>query len=489
MEYAQSLAAKPAMLRNELDVSWLGPSMSVPERKLLPRGSKGSLLGSSSGGVPPGHLVHAFLYRFYATVAQAAFDKSPLLRRFSGTRHATIRKDFADLDREIIELRGREVAQTCRSQSKPPPGVGGARVEDKTEMELLRPDALQQPRTPVRKMLQKAGKAIQELKPCFMMGPQAVAQFLEPGRLHFDIVVMDEASQLRPEEAIGAIARGSQLVVVGDPKQLPPTSFFARMGAVDTEGEDGQGPMVTTEAESILDVCISHFQPVRTLRWHYRSRHESLIAFSNHHFYRGNLLVFPSPYPKSKALGLRYQYVANGVYENQMNEVEARRVVDAVVDHVLHRPDDSLGVVTLNIKQRDLVAEMLEERLRSLSAASTFKERWEVEGMGLFIKNLENVQGDERDCILMSTTFGKPRGADVVRQNFGPISRDGGWRRLNVLFTRARKSVAVFSSMRTGRHRCRYADTGGHPRSEELPGVRTHRHPSGRARDQLAAGQ
>jgi hypothetical protein len=208
------------------------------------------------------------------------------------------------------------------------------------------------------------------------------------------------------------------------------------------------GLLSTTDAESILDVCISHFQPVRTLRWHYRSRHESLIAFSNQHFYRGNLVVFPSPYPTGKALGLRYLYVADGVYESQMNLVEARRIVDAAVDHILHRPDDSLGLVTLNIKQRDLVAELLEERLRGLDQAAKFKERWEAEGMGLFIKNLENVQGDERDCIFISTTFGKPRGSNVVRQNFGPISRQGGWRRLNVLFTRARKSVAVFSSMR-----------------------------------------
>jgi very-short-patch-repair endonuclease len=297
-------------------------------------------------------------------------------------------------------------------------------------------------------MLRRAGKAIQELKPCFMMGPQAVAQFLAPGHLHFDIVVMDEASQLRPEEAIGAIARGSQLVVVGDPKQLPPTSFFSRMAAADGDGDDGIGPLTTTEAESILDVCISHFQPVRTLRWHYRSRHESLIAFSNHHFYRGDLVVFPSPYPKSKSLGLRYQHVSDGVYENQMNHVEALRVVDAAVDHILHRPQDSLGIVTLNVKQRDLVAELLEERLRTLPEAVDFKERWEAEGMGLFIKNLENVQGDERDSIFISTTFGKARGTEVVRQNFGPISRDGGWRRLNVLFTRSRKSVAVFSSMR-----------------------------------------
>jgi transcription elongation GreA/GreB family factor len=448
-QYAKALAVKT---RNAADkvgglLAW---AQYVGARDdVIGAGLEGFVARLESGTVPPGKLEYAFLYRFYASIAQVAFERSAPLRQFSGRRHSSVRKDFADLDKEVIKLRGLQVAQDCRAQSNPPAGTTGVRVDDKTEMELLRHLMPQQrPRVPVRKMLQRAGRAIQELKPCFMMGPQAVAQFLAPGRLHFDIVVMDEASQLRPEEAIGAIARGSQLVVVGDPKQLPPTSFFSRMGAVEDDGEEGLGALATSEAESILDVCISHFQPVRTLRWHYRSRHESLIAFSNHHFYRGNLVVFPSPYPKSRALGLRYQYVSDGIYVNQMNHVEARRVVDAAVDHILNRPDDSLGIVTLNIKQRDLVAELLEERLRSLPEAADFKERWEAEGMGPFVKNLENVQGDERDCILISTTFGKSPGSNAVRQNFGPISRDGGWRRLNVLFTRSRKSVAVFSSMR-----------------------------------------
>jgi len=447
-EYANALASRTRHAAENVGglLAW---AQYVGARKEVTQlGLESFVTRLESGKIPADKLEHAFIYRFYASVAQSAFEKSPLLRQFSGLRHSSIRKDYAAIDREVIQLRGKQVGHDCRRQSNPPPGNHGARVDQKTEMNLLEHLIPQQrPRVPVRQMLRRAGRAIQELKPCFMMGPQAVAQFLEPGRLQFDIVVMDEASQLRPEEAIGAIARGKQLVVVGDPKQLPPTSFFARMAAPDGDDE-GLGQMATSEAESILDVCISHFQPVRTLRWHYRSRHESLIAFSNHHFYRGDLVVFPSPYPKSKALGLRYQYVADGVYESQMNQVEARRVVDAAVDHILHRPDDSLGLVTLNIKQRDLVAELLEERLRVLPEAIAFRERWEAEGMGLFIKNLENVQGDERDCIVISTTFGRPKGADVVRQNFGPISREGGWRRLNVLFTRARKSVAVFSSMR-----------------------------------------
>jgi very-short-patch-repair endonuclease len=197
-----------------------------------------------------------------------------------------------------------------------------------------------------------------------------------------------------------------------------------------------------------LDVCISHFHPVRTLRWHYRSQHESLIAFSNQNFYRGNLVVFPSPFGKSKELGLRYHYVKNGIYEGQMNVIEARQVVEAVASHIQMRPGNSLGVVTLNVKQRELISEMLEERLKTVSGADDFKMHWKSHGMELFVKNLENVQGDERDCIIISTTFGRPATAGVVRQNFGPISRGGGWRRLNVLFTRAKKSVVVFSSMR-----------------------------------------
>jgi len=446
-QFARRLFEKTQSAANQVSVllpwaQYIGARLTA-----LDQGLEGFVAALEVGDIASDKLEHAFKFRFYAGIAKAAFDRTPTLKQFSGERHTATRREYADLDRSIIKLRGLQIARECKRLSRPPQGNNAARVGDKTEMHLL--DLLtnqQRPRVPVRQIMKRAGRAIQELKPCFMMGPQAVAQFLDPGHLKFDIVVMDEASQLRPEQAIGAVARGAQLVVVGDPKQLPPTSFFSRMSSIEDD-PDGLNQMATTEAESILDVCISHFRPVRTLRWHYRSHHESLIAFSNHHFYRGNLVVFPSPYPKSRALGLSYHYVSDGVYENQMNHAEARRVVDAAVEHILTRPADSLGVVTLNIKQRDLVAELLDERLRNLPKAIQFKESWESAGLGLFVKNLENVQGDERDCILISTTFGKPKDAKVVRQNFGPISREGGWRRLNVLFTRARKSVAVYSSM------------------------------------------
>mgnify|MGYP001607868046 CR=1 FL=1 len=397
-------------------------------------------------GIKPDELHDAYAYCTYSTIIREAFRNIPRLGRFTGLKHNQIRDEFKRLDKEIIALRGKAIAYKCAHKASPPPGQNGARVDDRTEMVLLNHLMPQQrPRMPVRKILTRAGDSIQALKPCFMMGPQAVAQYLAPGVIKFDLVIMDEASQLKPEEAIGAIARGGQLVVVGDPKQLPPTSFFSRNTQ---DGDIGDDQFTTTDAESILDVCSSHFRPARSLRWHYRSQHHSLIAFSNHSFYRGNLVVFPSPYGQGGKLGVRAVYLADAIYENQTNLREAKRVVDAVVEHIAVRPSESLGVVTLNIKQRDLIAELLDERMKSAHGADAYRDRWAKEGQPLFIKNLENVQGDERDAIIISTTFGKSSGSSVVRQNFGPISRQGGWRRLNVLFTRAKKSIAIYTSLR-----------------------------------------
>ena len=396
--------------------------------------------------IKPDELSDAYAYCTYSTISREAFRNIPELGRFTGLKHNQIRDEFKRLDREIISLRGKAIGYECSRKASPPHGRSGARVDDRTEMVLLNYLMPQQrPRMPVRKILTRAGGSILALKPCFMMGPQAVAQYLTPGAIKFDLVIMDEASQLKPEEAIGSIARGGQLVVVGDPKQLPPTSFFSRMSQ---DGDGSDDHFTTTDAESILDVCSSHFRPTRSLRWHYRSQHHSLIAFSNHSFYRGNLIIFPSPYGQGGKLGVRAVYLADAIYENQTNLREAKRVVDAVVEHISTRPNESLGIVTLNIKQRDLIAELLDERLRAVRGADTYRDYWITEGAPLFIKNLENVQGDERDAIVISTTFGKPPGSSAVRQNFGPISRQGGWRRLNVLFTRAKRSITLYTSMR-----------------------------------------
>jgi transcription elongation GreA/GreB family factor len=403
-----------------------------------------------SGRLPSSALASAFELAAYQAIGRSIYQAYPELSRFNGAVHEKTRSDYRALDTEIVSLTGKNFASQIAKRTRVPEGHRGTTVGDYTDMHLLRREINKQKRhIPIRQLVKRAGHALQALKPCFMMGPLSVAQYLEQGALKFDLVVMDEASQLRPEEAIGAVARGTQLVVVGDPKQLPPTSFFDRMlDASDDEDED-QAPAAITGMESILDICQQLFTPVRSLRWHYRSHHESLIAFSNHHFYK-NLVVFPSPYAKNPGLGVKYRYVKGGVYKDRQNVPEAQLLVDRVLDHMLKHPDESLGVVTLNQTQRELIEELLDKKLKTFEEGAEFMSRWEAEGWPFFIKNLENVQGDERDVIFISTTFGKAPGIDRPRQNFGPISRPDGWRRLNVLFTRSKRRIELFTSMDPG---------------------------------------
>lgn len=437
------LSLKAALDQIDEIIPW---SLYVHHRaECIAAGLDAFVLAMEGGKLPPDLLVDAFLYRFYASIAESLFRRTPALQNFSGPVHTKARQEFSDLDRNLVSLRGKQISHQSKRMARTEPGRNGTKVADKTEMNLIQYLVPQtRPRIALRDLLGRAGKSVQQLKPCFMMGPQAVAQYLMASPEMFDVVIMDEASQMRPEQAIGAIARGKQLVVVGDPKQLPPTSFFSRMSS---DG-DSQETSVAEDAESILDLAGSHFRPMRSLRWHYRSRHESLIAFSNKQFYDGKLIVFPSPFPRSRGLGVRTHYVKNAVYESQTNLREAAAVVDVVVDHILHTQDLSLGVVALNIRQRDLIAELVEERLRSTPGAEEYRNKWNDEGQGIFVKNLENVQGDERDTIIISTTYGPPADSTRVHQNFGPISQDGGWRRLNVLFTRARASVLLVTSMK-----------------------------------------
>lgn len=400
-----------------------------------------------SGKIPSADLASAFELSAYQSIGRSIYQAYPELSRFNGAAHDKTRADYRALDAEIISLTGKDYASQIDRRTNVPEGQRGTTVGDFTDMQLLRREINKQRRhIPIRQLVKRAGAALQELKPCFMMGPLSVAQYLEQGALRFDLVVMDEASQLRPEEAIGAIARGTQLVVVGDPKQLPPTSFFDRMVDGSDDEEDDEAPAAISGMESILDICQQLFTPVRSLRWHYRSHHESLIAFSNHHFYK-NLIVFPSPYAKNPGLGVKYRYVRGGSYKDRQNAPEAQRVVDAVLEHMIKRPDESLGVVTLNQTQRELIEELLDKKLKTFDEGADFMGRWEAEGWPFFVKNLENVQGDERDVIFISTTFGKAPGTDKVRQNFGPISRPDGWRRLNVLFTRSKRRIELFTSM------------------------------------------
>ena len=410
-------------------------------------GAAGLIACIEQGDLNPEKLIQAFDYVLHRTLSKGILSMHSELARFSCDSHELLRSDYADLDKYLIQLNGAMYAAKIDGAKKPLVGVRAGRAGDLTEMALLSKETKKQKRhIPIRQLLKRAGRTVLELKPCFMMGPLSVAQYLEQGYLTFDLIVMDEASQLRPEDALGAIARGKQLVVGGDPKQLPPTNFFDQLMADDDENPDDASAVVDG-AESILGICEHLYRPVRTLRWHYRSRHESLIAFSNAQFYGGRLVVFPSPHKRNSRLGVNYRYVREGRYQDRRNLPEAQRIVNEVIDHMLTVESESLGVVTLNQTQRELIQDLFDLKSREMPAVAKYLERHQEAGWPFFVKNLENVQGDERDVIFVSTTFGKPPDGSPVRQNFGPINRPDGWRRLNVLFTRARRRLDLFSSM------------------------------------------
>ncbi len=299
---------------------------------------------------------------------------------------------------------------------------------------------------PIRKLVERTGPALQALKPVFMMSPLSVAQFLAPGSIEFDLLVMDEASQIQPVDALGAVARARQVVVVGDPRQLPPTSFFARMtGGVDDDEDDGTR---VADIESILGLFTARGLPMRMLRWHYRSRHQSLIAVSNRQFYENKLFVVPSPYTAEAGMGLRFHRIPDGIFDaggKRCNLVEAKVVARAIIRHALDCPDLSLGVAAFSVAQRRAILDELELLRRAHPETEGFFHAHLSEPF--FVKNLENVQGDERDVIFISVGYGPTVPGGRVPMRFGPLGSEGGERRLNVLISRAKQRCEVFASM------------------------------------------
>jgi very-short-patch-repair endonuclease/DNA polymerase III delta prime subunit len=398
---------------------------------------------AEDGSIKPEHIAAGFTFTFYNTLAKNVLSGNPALWAFSGATQEEIRQQFARADKDVIVLQRKRTAARAANR-RVPSGNRTGHIRDWTELCLLRHEIKKQKRhIPIRQLVRRAGVTLQALKPCFMMGPQSVAKYLAPGSMQFNLIVMDEASQIRPEDAIGALARGGQAVIVGDPMQLPPTSFFNRIAPADDDDGNGGGN-VAADSESILDVASSVYASVRRLRWHYRSQHESLIAFSNQEFY-GDLIVFPSAQRDSESMGVKYRFVPGAVYENSRNPKEAAAVVDAVLDHMKNCQNQSLGVVAMNFEQRELIEELLEIRLRDDPFAQSF--RTDMTGTkALFVKNLENVQGDERDVIFISTTYGSDAAGNQF-QRFGPVNSEAGHRRLNVLFTRAKLRTVIFTSL------------------------------------------
>ncbi len=291
---------------------------------------------------------------------------------------------------------------------------------------------------PLRQLIDQTGEAIQEIKPVFMMSPMSIATFLPPGRLNFDTVIFDEASQVKSVDAFGAMLRGKQVIVVGDTKQMPPTNFFST--EVDLEDEDSE----TADIESILSLFRAKGVDERCLRWHYRSRHESLVAVSNTEFYDRKLVVFPSSGSNPDATGIKFHLNKNAFFDRgrtSTNKEEAKAVAKAIMNHAKNRSHLSLGVAAFSAGQRDLIQVELELLRREDSSAENFFIMHPIEPF--FIKNLENVQGDQRDVIFISIGYGRNESGKIAK-NFGPVNNDGGERRLNVLITRAKYGLEVF---------------------------------------------
>lgn len=291
----------------------------------------------------------------------------------------------------------------------------------------------------IRRLFDQIPTLLRRLCPCMLMSPISVAQYIDPAFPKFDLVIFDEASQLPTSEAVGTIARGENVVVVGDPKQLPPTSFFSS-NFVDEDNVEME------DLESLLDDCLSISMPQEHLKWHYRSRHESLIAYSNMKYYDNKLYTFPSPNDLVSEVKLVH---VDGYYDKgktKQNMAEAKAVVAEIIRRLSDEKlrNDSIGVVTFSSVQQHLIDDML---------AAEFVKHPELEDFDrkanepIFIKNLENVQGDERDVILFSIGYG-PDKDGKISMNFGPLNREGGWRRLNVAISRARKSMIVYSTLR-----------------------------------------
>jgi very-short-patch-repair endonuclease len=375
----------------------------------------------------------------------AVVEDETSLRDFFGREHNERIDRFREVDEKIAALASDLIRARLAA------GIPSDQIRNdipKAELGLLRREIGKKTRhIPVRQLLGRIPHLLTRLKPCVLMSPLSVAQYLEPSHEIFDVVIFDEASQIPVWDAVGAIARGKQLIVVGDPKQLPPTNFFNSAG----DDEDSLAPEEYKDLESILDELMTNGLRHKRLQWHYRSRHEGLIAFSNQQYYENDLLTFPSP--ETALGGVKFKHLPEARYDkgkSRTNRIEAEALVKELVTRLRdsEAPRRSYGVVTFSLAQQQLIENLLDEERRKYPGIEIhFGDEPPVEGEPVFVKNLESVQGDERDVIFFSICYGTDE-TGRVSMNFGPLNRDGGERRLNVAITRAKHEVVVFSGLR-----------------------------------------
>jgi len=389
--------------------------------------------------VPMESLAGSFERAFYETWIWGVSSQEPVLRDFNSISHEAKIREFAELDEKRLALNIQIVKRVLRQgiqSTLQQPYLNEEKTYLKGQINRVTRHA------PIRKTMQYSFNLIRSLKPCFLMNPQAVAQFVDSEAEPFDLIIFDEASQVTTEDAVGSIIRGKQVCVVGDPKQLPPSSFFAVSTGHEELDSDDEEP---DDSESILEQFMRSGVAATSLEQHYRSRYETLIDYSNKRFYEAGLVTFPSADAEAERLAIDFRHIESGVYEGKgLNRVEAAAVVDAVIEHAKAYPHLSLMVGTFGSSQQIAIQEMLAQRLRSEPDLAGFFQKDVEEPFE--IKNLENLQGDERDVVMLSVTFG-PDKAGKVYNRFGPLNSVGGWRRMNVIASRARQRMIVFSSM------------------------------------------
>lgn len=408
-------------------------------QEAVAQGLQPLVVATESGTIAGGSVERTFEVAYARWFAAGAIDAEPVLRHFVPMEHQSDIQAYACAVDELSELtvsyiRAKLSGNIPDKRAVTPHGGFGV---------LRHQLQLQRPSKPVRRLMQEMGSDFGALAPCLLMSPLSIAQFLPANHALFDLVIFDEASQIAPWDAIGPIARGKQVVIAGDPRQMPPTSFFNR--------GDGAGDEDTGEDfESILDECLAAGIPQHSLAWHYRSRHESLIAFSNHEYYHDALVTFPAPDTRESAVSLRR---VNGVYApgrgGRTNQIEAKAIVDEVVKRLTNpafvRSGQTIGIITLNAEQQQLIDNLLDQARRDHPSIEAFFKTDLAEPV--IVKNLETMQGDERDLIMLGIGYGPTEpGVRSMSMNFGPLNRDGGWRRLNVAVTRARQEMLLFTS-------------------------------------------
>lgn len=386
-------------------------------------------------GMPHDQVMDAYRRSVYRAIILSVIEREPVLNGFTGTGFNEQISQFKKLDQEFMELTKEEMFYKLTHQLP----TSDESVQVSKELNILRRAVSSNGRgVSIRSLFEQIPHILQRLCPCMLMSPISAAQYLSAKNDLFDIVIFDEASQLPTCKAVGVLARGKNAVIVGDPNQMPPTSFFAG-NTVDEDNLDIE------DLDSILDDCLALGMPQAHLHWHYRSRHESLIAFSNQEFYENSMLTFPSVNDRERRVSL---VKVTGFFDrgkSRVNEGEARNIVEEIKRRY-RDPDlknQTVGVVTFNVSQQALIEDLLQEEYQK----DPDFDRWaNVGDEPLFVKNLENVQGDERDVILFSVAFG-PDADGKLSLNFGPLNKEGGWKRLNVAVSRARTEMMVFTVM------------------------------------------